>query len=333
MRSARFETALALGAMVVPPAGDVVVYRPVKGDDLSDFPQARTVVITGFKPDNDHFAAAGYRVDVQGVLGQGGVALAVVCLPRAKAAGRAMIAAAADAVGTGGAIVVDGQKTDGVESILRDLTALGVAVGPAVSKAHGKLAVITAGPQLVAWAGVPQTIAEGFITLPGVFSADGVDRGSALLADILPAKLPPRVADLGAGWGYLSRAILARDGVKELDVIEAEAVALDCARQNLPDPRVRFHWADATSFRAAKLWDAVVMNPPFHVARAADPNLGLAFLTAAQRGLSPGGKLWLVANRQLPYPAHLRGLFKQVDDLGGDTVYRLLCASYPIRDR
>ena len=75
------------------------------------------------------------------------------------------------------------------------------------------------------------------------------------------------------------------------------------------------------------------MNPPFHVARAADPNLGLAFLTAAQRGLSPSGTLWLVANRQLPYVAHLKTLFRQVDDLGGDAVFRLISASYPNRAR
>ena len=32
------------------------------------------------------------------------------------------------------------------------------------------------------------------------------DRGSALLAAALPAKLGGKVVDLGAGWGYLSRA-------------------------------------------------------------------------------------------------------------------------------
>ena len=328
MRSARFEMALKTGALVVPPLGDIVVYRPVKGDDLSDFDKARCVVITGFKPDHDHFAQAGYRTAPNGPAG-----LAVVCLPRAKAAARAMIATAAAAVGNGGPIAVDGQKTDGVESILRDVAGLGVVVGEVISKAHGKLAVITASAALAAWAAVPQALADGSITLPGVFSADGPDRGSSLLAAILPAKLPARVADLGAGWGYLSRAILARDGVRELDVIEAEAVALDCARLNITDPRATFHWADATTHRAARMWDAVVMNPPFHVARTADPNLGLAFLTAAQRGLAPGGRLWLVANRQLPYVAHLTTLFKQVDDLGGDTVFRLICAAYPIRAR
>ena len=42
----------------------------------------------------------------------------------------------------------------------------------------------------------------------GIFSADHIDPGSALLAEHLPKNLRGRVADLGAGWGFLSRAAL-----------------------------------------------------------------------------------------------------------------------------
>lgn len=320
--------ALKQGTLVVPPTGDIAVYKPVRGDDLSILPTERVVVITGFKPDHDHFSHQGYRTALTGP-----ATLALVCVPRAKADARALIALAANTVGPTGQIVVDGQKTDGTEAVLRDIAGLGVALGEVMSKAHGKLAVIPAAAALAAWKAEPKQLADGFVTMPGVFSADGPDRGSVLLAHILPPKLPGRVADLGAGWGYLSRAILARDGPKELDLIEAEASALDCARQNVTDPRARFYWADATTHRPARLWDAVVMNPPFHIARAADPNLGLGFLNAAHRGLSPSGSVWLVANRQLPYIAHLKTQFKQVEDLGGDQTFRLIRASYPIRTR
>jgi len=164
----------------------------------------------------------------------------------------------------------------------------------------------------------------GFVTRPGVFSADGSDRGSVLLAAALPEKIKGHVADLGAGWGYLSRAILAHDGVKSLDLVEADREALDCARENITDPRAVFHWADATSFKPARPWDVVVMNPPFHTSRAADPELGAAFIRAAHRGLLPSGSLWLVANRHLPYDRILTPLFRNVEDIG---------AAYPIRAR
>ena len=282
------------------------------------------VVKTGFKPDYEYFAAKGYRMQ-----GDGPFALAVVCLPRAKGEARALMAQAM----TAAMIVVDGQKTDGVETMLKDCKALGLSVGPALSKAHGKLALVTPGPALAAWAAEPQIVAGGFETLPSVFSADGPDRGSELLAAALPAKLPGRVADFGAGWGFLSRAILAQDSVKELDLIEAEADALDCAKRNITDPRARFFWADATTFKPAKLWECVVMNPPFHVGRDVDAGLGMAFIKAAHRGLTPSGSLLLVANRHLPYEPLLRQLFKQVEEIGGDSAFRLFRAAAPIRAR
>lgn len=324
MRSARLELALESGALVLPDAGDILVLRPRAGDDLSSLPQAQVVVKTGFKPDYDYFAAKGYRMQ-----GDGPFALAVVCLPRAKAEARALMAQAM----TAAMIVVDGQKTDGVETMLKDCKALGLSVGAALSKAHGKLALVTPGPALAGWAAVPQIVAGGFETLPSVFSADGPDRGSELLAAALPAKLPGRVADFGAGWGFLSRAILAQDSVKELDLIEAEADALECAKRNITDPRARFFWADATTFKPAKLWECVVMNPPFHIGRDADAGLGMAFIKAAHRGLTPSGSLLLVANRHLPYEPLLRQLFKQVEEIGGDSAFRLFRAAAPIRAR
>ncbi len=322
MRSARLELALQSGAVVLPASGDIVVLRPRAGDDLSALPQDRVVVKTGFKPDHDYFAAQGYRME-------GTATVAIVCVPRAKSEARALMAEAMGA----DLIVVDGQKTDGVETLLKDCKALGLSVGEALSKAHGKLAVVKPGPALAEWAAKPMLIAGDFQTLPAVFSADGPDRGSVLLAAALPAKLGARVADLGAGWGYLSRAILLRQGVKELDLVEAEAEALTCTRVNIPDARAKFHWADATTFKPPRFWDSVVMNPPFHTAREADAGLGIAFIKAAQRGLSPSGSLWMVANRHLPYDKLLVTLFKQVEEIGGDKAFRVTRASYPIRAR
>lgn len=316
--------ALDSGTWVLPEAGDIAVYLPRMGDDLSALPRDRVVVLTGFKPDVDYFAGLGYRTASDAPF-----AAAIVFLPRAKMAARAILAQATSRLVPQGQIAVDGQKTDGIESLLRELRPL--QQGDVISKAHGKLAVITPGDALAPWAAKDQTVADGFVTRAGVFSADGPDHASALLAAILPAKLPPRVADFGAGWGYLSRAILAREGVRELDMIEAEADAIACARQNITDPRATFHWADVTSFRPARLWDAVVMNPPFHAGRDADPSIGLAFIRAAARGLNPGGALWLVANRQLPYLDTLKSLFRDVEEFGRDPSFRLIRAGVPLR--
>ena len=320
--------ALNGGAWVLPASGDVAVWRPVAGDDLSALPHARVVVKTGFKPDFDHFAGLRYRM-----AGEGPFATGLVCLPRAKSQARAMLAAASALVAPGGMIAVDGQKTDGVDAVFKECRAVMPGLTDPVSKAHGKLFVFPAGQIPDSWAGARQDIGQDFVTDAGVFSADGIDRGSALLAAALPAEMPARVADLGAGWGYLSRAVLSRAGVRHLDVVEAESAALDCARLNVTDPRAVFHWADATTFRPERPWGAVVMNPPFHIGRAADPGIGLAFLHAAHRGLAPDGSLWLVANRHLPYGRLLTSLFRSVEEIGGDAAFRLTRATAPIRAR
>ena len=327
MRGSRIALALASGAWVLPERGDIAVFGPRHGDDLSALPRARVVVLSGFRPDHDHFAALGYRTALSGQC-----ATALVCLPRAKAAAHAMLAEATLALSPGAVLAIDGQKTDGIEAVLKDCRALGLALGEALAKAHGRIATCPADARLLGWAAEDRVVA-GFMTRPGVFSADGPDPGSVLLAETLPRDLPARVGDLGAGWGYLSRAILERPGVQHLDVVEAERVALDCAARNLGDPRVALHWADARDFRPARPWGAVVMNPPFHTGREADPALGLAFVRAAHKGLAPDGVLWMVANRHLTYEPLLRELFRMVEEKAGNGAYRVMRAAYPVRGK
>ena len=323
MRSARLSLALQTGALDLPSEGRIAVYRPRIGDDLSDLPRDRVTVLTGFKPDQDHFAA------MYSVTEEPPYATAIVCLPRSREAARGLIARAAAEVAPGGWIAVDGQKTDGIDTALKDLRAR-VDLSESLSKAHGKLASFQAGPDLSDWLAKSHQV-DGFQTLPGIFSADGPDPGSVLLASALPVKLGGKVADLGAGWGFLAAEILKRPGVKKLDLVEAEADALDCAKVNITDPRARFHWADATTWRPETLLDVVVMNPPFHKGREADPALGAAFIRAARRMLAPSGELWLVANRHLPYDAVLSDSFLEVREVVTQGGFRVIQAIKPKR--
>ena len=342
MRSDRLTFALRNNLLTLPDAGEILVLRPRSGDSLAMLPKARLTVVQSFRPDYDDFAARGYHVLAETPKSVP-FAAALVCVPRAKAEAYALLAEAAAAIGPAGSILVDGQKTDGIDSLLRDLRRRFTLSEP-VSKAHGKVFSFRPGADLMLdWAAKLRTVGDrtegnsvtppeqGFQTLPGVFSADGPDAGSALLAANLPATLPARIIDLGAGWGYLSRAILLRPGVKELHLVEAEATALKCARLNITDPRAQFHWADATLFKLDRGVDAVICNPPFHTARDPDPALGLAFIQAAARLLAPHGTLWMVANRHLPYDRTLATLFREVEDIGSDRRFRLTRAARPIR--
>ena len=232
-------------------------------------------------------------------------------------------------------MIVDGDKTDGIESMLRALRAHpGAQPAEPLSKAHGKIFALAPGARLDDWrAAGPHAIEGGFVAAPGSFSADGIDPGSRYLADTLPAKLGSRVIDLGGGWGYLAARALERPGIERLDLVEAELTALDCARQNVTDPRAHLHWADATRWQPDTRADTVITNPPFHMGRAADPGLGRAFIAAAAGMLRPGGALWLVANRHLPYETTLAQHFSRVEEAAGDTRFKILHASHPSRQR
>ncbi len=324
-REARLTLAFDEGLLL--PEGIISVLRPRAGERFDPLDPQRLKLAQGFRPDHDALLQAGWDVSTTAAPAP----LALVCLPRAKAEGLALIAQAAQL----GAewIMVDGQKTDGIESALKAVRARAEVAGT-VSKAHGKLFwFATKDADFSDWQARPHIISDAkfgkFQTLPGVFSADGIDPGSALLAQHLPETLPARMADLGAGWGYLSAACLARSGVEALHLVEAEASALELARQNITDPRAQFHWHDAGSFALPGPVDGVIMNPPFHTGRKPQPELGLAFIATAARMLGVRGKLWMVANRHLPYEAALTSLFNTHEVIAETGTFRVWQAQGP----
>ena len=127
------------------------------------------------------------------------------------------------------------------------------------------------------------------------------------------------MADLGAGWGYLSLEVLARcPQVTRIDLFEAEWLALQAAQVNISAHAARclarYHWHDVTCGLPGR-YNWIVMNPPFHVGKATEVDLGRAFINEAFTALLPGGTLLMVANRHLPYEAVLGDRFREVDVL------------------
>ena len=280
-------------------------------------PDRDILAVTGFKPVHDALADRGLAAATEPEAAEA----AVVFVARAKALTRHLLAQAIASVPEGATVVVDGAKADGVDAVLKLCRAI-APVDDVYAKAHGKCFAFpapAAAPE--GWLGKPAVV-DGFATAPGVFSADGIDPGSRALADALPP-LSGRVCDLGAGWGYLSARLLASDTVEAVDMVEAEHAALECARRNVDDPRAVFHWADAIRW-AGGPYDAVVMNPPFHTGRTPDASLGRAFIEAARRVLAPRGRLWMVANRHLPYEAALRERFADVAVHAEDGGYKII---------
>ncbi|WP_281972415.1 class I SAM-dependent methyltransferase [Ruegeria faecimaris] len=320
--SLRLDLALQSGLEIAQPLS---VIGPTPEEDLAGL-ASDTQVVQPFKPFHDHFADHGFRATPEA---DDPCQDAIVFLPRAKALARSLVHQAC--LRAAGLVVVDGAKTNGVDSLLKDIRKRVTVQGP-IAKAHGKIFWFQSDVNAFEdWAAPASQSADGFQTAPGVFSADGVDPASVMLLAALPEKLGGRVADLGAGWGYLSTGLMGAKGLQELHLVEADHIALQCARANVKDDRAQFHWADAVTWRAPEPLDTVIMNPPFHTSRCADPTLGQGFIKSAARSLTRGGSLWMVANRHLPYEITLNKAFAQVKEVTGDNRFKVFHASRPRR--
>lgn len=287
----------------------------------------------GFKPAHDALAAAGFTVlpELEGE----GYELGLCLLTKHKTENLANLARGLRALRPGGMLVAAGGNDMGAATIHK---ALRQSVGEAgsMSKHHCRVFWVERGATLPAvveeWeaAGAMQRVAaiDGW-SRPGLYNWNKVDEGSALLAAQLPGDLKGRAADVGAGWGWLSLELLKRfPAIASLDLFEAEWQAVAAARANLAGAAlpVTPHWHDVVAGLPQRAFDVVVMNPPFHSGRATDIDLGRAFVAHALAALVPGGRLFMVANRQLPYEAVLQGKCRAWSIVAETPVYKVLSA-------
>jgi 16S rRNA (guanine1207-N2)-methyltransferase len=296
----------------------------------------------GFKPDADALQRSGLALAAADDARRW--PLVLVLPPRQRDEARALLARAIDHCAPGGRVLACMPNSEGAKSGEGDLARL---AGPlqTVSKQHCRVfwtaplhGVIDAG-LAAQWraADAPRPILDGrFSSRPGVFAWNRIDPASALLADHLPGTLAGHGADLGCGFGYLASEVLSRCGaVTALDLYEAEARALELARANLQAFAARvaldFHWHDVTT-GLPRGYDFIVSNPPFHAQGRADrPDIGQRFIAAAAAALNPGGQLWLVANRHLPYEAVLDSSFGSVRTVAQRDGFKVIAATRTTR--
>ncbi|HEY5002477.1 MAG TPA: methyltransferase, partial [Ktedonobacteraceae bacterium] len=73
-------------------------------------------------------------------------------------------------------------------------------------------------------------------------------------------------------------------------------------------------------------FDLVVTNPPFHLGGMQTLEIGERFIREAAQILRPQGRFYLVANRFLKYETELQAHFKRIEEVGGDTRYKIVRA-------
>lgn len=151
-----------------------------------------------------------------------------------------------------------------------------------------------------------------FTTDAGVFSRDGLDRGTEVLLNALP-ELEGRVLDLGCGWGAVGVSLGAKDPGLEIVMTDLNARAVELARRNLLQNGVRAEVLQGDGFAPVTgTFDAIVTNPPLRAGKAVIYGL----FDRARDFLNPGGSLYVVIRKQQGAPSALRHLQEQYKTAG-----------------
>lgn len=147
---------------------------------------------------------------------------------------------------------------------------------------------------------------------PGVFSWDHLDEATQILAEHMMVLPGASVLDLGCGSGPLGILASRLSGGGPLVMVDADVEAVRSATKSAEGAGVKNFRALPSDVAEAVIderFDLVVTNPPFHVGKQTELSVPMQFIEDAWEVLSPGGQLFLVANRTLPYETPIRRRF------------------------
>ncbi len=317
------------------PADTILFMNAMPASDLDGFIGSQLSLVQWFKPYADALEKRGFSIH-RGEITSGSYDLALVIGTKSRLESEIYIARAADALKVGGTLVVAAGNKEGAGRLKKMLQTLGFDGIAEASK--NKARVCWARKSILAQDVVNEWLSQdserkiegGFLSRPGVYGWDKIDKGSAILAEQLPSDLKGHGADFGCGYGYLSRALLAKSKkAKSLEFIDADARAVELCEKNIADFDVKTQgrWLDLTAQHAdlSNCYDWIVMNPPFHEGKKTDSDIGIAFIKSAHRSLRRKGALWMVANNQLPYERVLSEQFWSIEAVytgGGFKVFK-----------
>lgn len=167
-------------------------------------------------------------------------------------------------------------------------------------------------------------------SLPGVFSASGLDMGTALLLKTLAREtqtVKGKVLDLGCGAGIIGAYIASQYSVKKLVMSDIDAMALASTERTLSENQLLGEVVASNVFSKINgRFDVIISNPPFHdgidTAYQAVTNL----INQAPSYLERAGRLIIVANAFLPYQEQLEKVFSSVTILDKSNKFKVYCA-------
>ncbi|KYQ85432.1 16S rRNA methyltransferase [Acinetobacter sp. NRRL B-65365] len=151
--------------------------------------------------------------------------------------------------------------------------------------------------------------------LPGVFSQDHLDVGTAVLVPYLSQVKSGKIADFGCGAGIISAYLAKLNQNQQIFALDVDAFALRSTELTFQKNNLDLNQLTlqpVTGFRdAPKDLDAIVSNPPFHQGIHTNYDASEELCQLASVHLKNSGELWIVANRFLNYPPLIEQSFGQ----------------------
>lgn len=147
-----------------------------------------------------------------------------------------------------------------------------------------------------------QNIDLTLYSLPGVFSASGIDGGTELLlTNLEPVK--GHGIDFGCGCGIIAAATCKRFEAS-MTAVDVDAFAIASSNQTFKANKVNAKAVASnglSSLPTNEKFDFVVTNPPFHTGIKTDYDITQTFIKDLTKILQNKFTLWMVANSFLPY--------------------------------
>lgn len=168
------------------------------------------------------------------------------------------------------------------------------------------------------------------ISYPGVFNHGSLDAGTAFFLEHLPALRNKKIVDVGCGAGVIT-AYASQQGAATVTAVDTNALALAATRATLAKNALVAEVVPSNmlaqltaSVLPRDRYNLILSNPPFHQGLHTDLQPAAALIANALHYLAPGGELWLVANRYLPYENWLRKTFSRVEIMAQNGRYKII---------
>jgi 16S rRNA (guanine1207-N2)-methyltransferase len=245
--------------------------------------------------------------------------------------------AAGRALRPGSRIYIAGAKDQGMGAIKARLAEIFGAAGT-LGYRKGVHVVAATRPEhwAAAEAGAPETIdvtlrghSVRLVLREGVFARGALDDGTRMLIEAIEVQPSDRALDLGCGGGIIGMLLARLAPQGHVDLVDSDTAAVALARENLRVNQISnaaVHVGDGLDALPGATFDLIASNPPFHVGRHQTTDIARGFIAAAAAALHEGGRLYLVANRFLPYERDLREAFGDLREVAGDRRYKVLLA-------